>query len=233
MTNVPHTLRRLVARAVGGYFDGVYAEWADSAKATQEVYRRLAAQVAVEVEAGEILDVGSGPGHLAVELASLLPEIKIVGLDLSASMIEIAEKNAAKMGVSDRITFRRGDAAQIPFVDCAFDFVVSSWSLHLWEDPARVFAEIYRVLKLGCGALVYDARRHPPAREVKRWMKTTDSLVMRLGLRHSFSEGYAVEDIEDMVSDIPFEKVKIQAKGADLEIRLKKQEVKDGTDTGR
>jgi len=225
MTNVAHTLRRLVACAVGGYFDGVYAEWADSAGATQEVYVRLAAQVAAEVEAGEILDVGSGPGHLAVELASLLPEIKIVGLDLSTSMIEIAEKNVAEMGVSDRVAFRQGDAAQIPFADCAFDFVVSSWSLHLWENPARVFAEIYRVLKPGCGALVYDARKHPPAEEVKRWVKTADSLVMRFGLRHSFNEGYTAEDIEDIVSDIPFEKVEVQAKGADLEMRLKKQEV--------
>jgi ubiquinone/menaquinone biosynthesis C-methylase UbiE len=233
MTNVAHALRRLVARAVGGYFDGIYAKWADSAEATGEVYERLAAEVAAAVEAGVILDIGSGPGHLAAELARLLPETKIVGLDLSAPMIEIAEKSVAKMGVSDRVVFRQGDAAQIPFTDCAFDFVVSSWSLHLWEDPARVFAEIYRVLKPSCGALVYDARKRPPAEEVRRWMKTADSPVMRLGLRHSFNEGYNAKEIEDIVSDIPFEKVKIQAKGADLEIRLKNQEVKDGTDTGR
>jgi ubiquinone/menaquinone biosynthesis C-methylase UbiE len=225
MTDVSHTLRRLVSRAVGGYFDSIYAEWADSAEATREVYARLAAQVAAEVETGEILDIGSGPGHLAVELARLLPDAKIVGLDLSAPMIEIAEKNVAERGVSDRVAFRQGDAAEIPFADCAFDFVVSSWSLHLWEDPAQVFAEIYRVLKPGCGVLIYDARRHPPAEEVRRWMKTADSLVMRLGLRHSFNEGCTAEEIEDIVSDIPFEKVEVQAKGADLEIRLKKQEV--------
>ncbi|MBN1812569.1 MAG: class I SAM-dependent methyltransferase [Anaerolineae bacterium] len=225
MTNVSYTLRRLVARAVGGYFDGVYAEWADSAEATREVYKRLAAQVAVTVEVGKILDVGSGPGHLAIEIARLLPETKIVGLDLSASMVEVADKNVAEQGVSDRVVFRQGDAAEIPFVDCAFDFVVSSWSLHLWRDPARVFAEIYRVLKPGCGALVYDARKHPPAQEVRRWMSTADSLVMRLGLRHSFNEGYTAEEIEDIVRGVPFGQVKVQAEGADLEIRLKKQEV--------
>lgn len=225
MTNVSCMLRRLVARAVGGYFDGVYAEWANSAEATREVYRKLAARVAVMVGAGKILDVGSGPGHLAVEIARLLPETEIVGLDLSASMIEIAEENVAGQGVSDRVAFRQGDAAEIPFVDCAFDFVVSSWSLHLWRNPARVFAEIYRVLKPGCGALVYDARKHPPAQEVRRWMSTADSLVMRLGLRHSFNEGYNAEEIGDVVKGIPFGQAKVQAEGADLEIRLEKQEV--------
>jgi ubiquinone/menaquinone biosynthesis C-methylase UbiE len=225
MTNVSHTLRWLVSRAVGGYFDGIYAEWADSTEATREVYARLAAKVAAAVEAGEILDVGSGPGHLAIELARLLPDAKIVGLDLSESMIEIAERSAAEQGVSDRVAFRQGDAAEIPFADCAFDFVVSSWSLHLWRDSTQVFAEIYRGLRPGCGALVYDARRHPPAEEVSKWMSTTDSLVMRLGLRHSFNEGYTAKDIEGIVSDIPFGKVEAQAKGADLEIWLEKQEV--------
>jgi ubiquinone/menaquinone biosynthesis C-methylase UbiE len=224
MTNVSHTLRRLVARAVGGYFDGVYAEWAKSAEAPREVYRRLATEVAVMLETARILDVGSGPGHLAIEIARLLPEAKIVGLDLSASMIEIAEKNAVEQGVSDRVVFRQGDAAEIPFTDCAFDFVVSSWSLHLWRDPARVFAEIYRVLKPGCGALVYDARKHPHVQEVRRWMSTADSPVMRLGLRHSFNEGYTAEEIEEIVRGVPFGQAKVQAEGADLEIRLRKQE---------
>jgi ubiquinone/menaquinone biosynthesis C-methylase UbiE len=210
---------------VGGYFDGVYAKWADNTEATREVHHRLAVKIADTIEAGEILDVGSGPGHLAIELTGLLPDIKIVGLDMSASMIEVAKKNVAEQGVADRVTFRQGDAAEIPFADFAFDFVVSSWSLHLWKDPARVFAEIYRVLKPGCEALIYDARKHPPAEEVRRWMRATDSMVMRFGLRHSFNEGYTAKDIEGIVGDIPFEKVGVQVKGADLEIRLKKQEV--------
>ena len=232
MTNVSHKLRRLVSRRVGEYFDGVYAEWADSAEATGELYARLAARVATEVEIGEILDVGSGPGHLAIELARLLPHTKIVGLDVSASMIEIAERNVAKQGFSDRVLFRQGDATEIPFADCVFDFVVSSWSLHLWRDPARAFAEIYRVLKPGCGALVYDARKRPPAEDVSRWMSTADSLVMRLGLRHSFNEGYSAEEIEGIVRGVPFGNIEVQAEGADLEIWLKKQEVRDGTYTG-
>ena len=222
MTNVSHTIRRLVSRTVGRYFDGIYAEWADSSEATREVYARLAARVAAEVEIGEILDVGSGPGHLAIELARLLPETKIVGLDVSASMIEIAERNVAKQGFSDRVVFRHGDATEIPFAVCTFDFVVSSWSLHLWRDPAQVFAEIHRVLRPGCGALVYDARKHPPAEDVSRWMSTADSLVMRLGLRHSFNEGYTGGEIEDIVRGVPFGDIEVQAEGADLEIWLKK-----------
>jgi hypothetical protein len=60
--------------------------------------------------------------------------------------------------------------------------------------------------------------------EVRRWMNTADSLVMRLGLRHSFNEGHTAEEIEEIVRGIPFGQVKVQAEGADLEIRLRKQE---------
>jgi hypothetical protein len=87
-----------------------------------------------------------------------------------------------------------------------------------------VFAEIYRVLRPGGSALVYDARKHPPPAEVRRWARTANSLVMRFGLIHSFSEGYTAQDIETVVADIPFGKVDVREEGADLEIWLEKQE---------
>jgi ubiquinone/menaquinone biosynthesis C-methylase UbiE len=137
-------------------------------------------------------------------------------------MIQMAERNAAEAGVLDGVTFRQGDAATLPFPDSAFDFVVSSWSLHLWDEPARVFAEIHRVLRPGGRALVYDARRHPPAQAVKRWTRTANSVAMRLGLMHSFNEGYTAKDIETIVADTPFEEYEAHEEGADLEIWLEK-----------
>jgi len=51
----------------------------------------------------------------------------------------------------------------------------------------------------------------------------TLSLIMRLGLRHSFNEGYTAEEIEGIVRGVPFGDIEVQAEGAGLEIRLKKE----------
>jgi ubiquinone/menaquinone biosynthesis C-methylase UbiE len=222
VTSVSRTLKQFAAHRLGRCFDAKYAEWVDGSEATKEVHRRLAGRAAAVVKAGQILDVGSGPGHLVIELARRLPQTKIVGLDVSPSMIEMAEKNITEAGVRDKVAFRQGDAAMLPFSGSVFDFVVSSWSLHLWGDPARVFAEIHRVLRPGCCALVYDARKHPPAEAVRKWTRTANSLVMRFGLMHSFSEGYTTKDIETIVAGIPFGKVEVREEGADLEIWLEK-----------
>jgi ubiquinone/menaquinone biosynthesis C-methylase UbiE len=224
MTSISHTLKQFVVRGLGRYFEAKYAEWVDSSKATQDVHQRLAARIAGTAGVGTILDIGSGPGHLAIELARLLPKASVCGLDMSPSMIEMAERNVAEADISHRVAFRQGDAALLPFADCAFDFVVSSWSLHLWEEPAQAFSEIHRVLRSGGSALVYDARKHPPAKEARRWTRTANSVVMRFGLLHSFNEGFTAEDIRAIVADIPFGKVGIHEEGADLEIWLEKQE---------
>lgn len=220
MVDLLQTWKRLLSLGVVGYFDATYAEWAENAQATRDVYRGLAAKVASETRAGKILDVGSGPGHVSIELAKFLPSVEIVGLDMSASMIEMAEKSVDEHGFSARIEFRQGDAAEIPFKDASFDFVVSSWSLHLWKRPAQILSEVHRVLKPGCSALVYDARGDAPQEGIKKWMRSTDSLVMRLGLWHSFSAGYTPQKIEAVVRDTPFENCDVQVEGANMSVWL-------------
>jgi SAM-dependent methyltransferase len=49
-----------------------------------------------------------------------------------------------------------GDSRQLPFDDGQFDMVISSFSVHHWEDPARGMAEVHRVLRPGGQARVYD-----------------------------------------------------------------------------
>ena len=102
-----------------------------------------------------ILDLGCGPGGLAVELAGRLPGARIVGLDLSSSMVERAKRHESEGG---RLRFVVGDAADLPFEAETFDVVVSTLSLHHWAEPAASLAEIRRVLRPGGFALLYDFR---------------------------------------------------------------------------
>lgn len=132
------------------------------ARYIQREYQKLAHDVlAMGVPmGGQVLDVGTGSGYVAIQVAGLLQgKAQVVGLDLSESMLRLAAENAAGRGLAAAITWRVGDARQMPFPGAEFDFVVSSGSLHHWDDPAAVFREIARVLKPGGKCLARDSKR--------------------------------------------------------------------------
>ena len=122
-------------------------------------YRRVAQECATVAPKGDVLDVGSGPGRPAVDLARLASGVRVTGNDVVPEMVKRANALAAREGVADRTRFQLGDATALPFPDESFDLVASTLSLHHWPDPARGLAEIYRVLRPGGAARIYDAAR--------------------------------------------------------------------------
>jgi ubiquinone/menaquinone biosynthesis C-methylase UbiE len=123
---------------------------------------------------GEAVDLGCGPGHLAVKLAQLATGLRVTGLDLSDEMLAQAEGRARQAGLGDRVSFRQGDVAQIPFPDGSLDLVVSTLSLHHWRDPVAVLDEIARVLRPGGAYLIFDLRRDLAAPfYLSLWFATT------------------------------------------------------------
>jgi SAM-dependent methyltransferase len=125
----------------------------------ERLYKRVAEDAAREMSVrrlgrgGTVVDIGCGPGDLVVAISRRLKQARIVGIDLSASMLLWAGRHATTDG---RIKFIVGDGADLPFDDASVDLVVSTLSLHHWDDPAGVFAEVARVLRPGGVALIYD-----------------------------------------------------------------------------
>ena len=94
--------------------EGFIAKWYDknARKGTPEQYKTWAKMVAENVtEGASVLEVAPGPGYLAIELAKR-GKYTIVGLDISRTFIEIAQKNATEAGVGAAVEFRQGDAAR-------------------------------------------------------------------------------------------------------------------------
>ena len=108
---------------------------------------------------GKVLDVGTGTGLLAIEFAKRVPGVEVTGLDLSDVVLELARDNVRKSEGPLRVSFEKGDAEDMPFEDDTFDLVISSNTLHLIENPIRVFNEIQRVLKPQGAFLISDLRR--------------------------------------------------------------------------
>jgi ubiquinone/menaquinone biosynthesis C-methylase UbiE len=119
-------------------------------------YTKLAGEIAAASPSGAVLDVGCGPGQLAVRLGRIAPSLDITGVDISPDMIERAQKRATQLGLTDRVRFQEGDSQSLPFPDDHFDTVVSTLSIHHWDDPELGLREIRRVVKPGGHVFIYD-----------------------------------------------------------------------------
>ena len=108
---------------------------------------------------GRILDSGCGFGAMVIELAKAFPEAEVVGIDQSDPLLETARKLAYEAGLSERVSFEKGDVTKLPYGDESFDAVVNIYMAHHVEDPSVMLAEIERVLKPGCIALIEDIKR--------------------------------------------------------------------------
>jgi|SRR5579884_922538 len=99
------------------------------------------------IRAGErVLDVACGTGNTTL-MARARGAI-VTGLDLTPAMLAVAKKRAAAAGFED-ITWKEGDAENLPFPDGAFDVVTSSCGLMFAPDQKKVASEVARVTKSG------------------------------------------------------------------------------------
>ena len=112
------------------------------------------------IRSGRVLDIGTGSGRLAIELAKVKGcHFDIIALDISENMIKKARENARLYGVENKIKFLVSTAAALPFADNSFDLVISYASLHHWFKPVAVFDEVARVTKETGHFIIRDNKR--------------------------------------------------------------------------
>ncbi|MHC1626525.1 MAG: class I SAM-dependent methyltransferase [Methanoculleaceae archaeon] len=114
------------------------------------IYPVIARQAigACGITEGRCIDIGCGPGHLAIALCAV-SNLEIDALDSSPDMLEIAGENIEEAGLTDRIRLVHGDVHNLPYSDDSVDLIVSRGSLFFWDDRPRAFSEIWRVLRPG------------------------------------------------------------------------------------
>ena len=150
------------AEAWNGY-EGAY--WAENQvrwdAVNAEFNHHLFAAAAIG-DRDHVLDIGCGNGQTTRLVARRAEQGHVLGIDLSAPMLERARARAAGEGITN-VTFEQGDAQVYPFPSGSFDVAISRFGIMFFAEPVVAFANIGRALRPG-GRLAFlcmqDASRN-------------------------------------------------------------------------
>jgi SAM-dependent methyltransferase len=177
-------------------------------------YEPVADHVAHFVRTGRVLDIGTGPGWLILAMEPLLPDLTIVGLDISPAMMDVASRNMKQARARKAIHLAAGAAESLPFSDHTFDAVLSTGSLHHWKYPEEALNEAYRVLKAGGHALIYDLVRKLPPTVAEAARREFGPLQTGMLWLHSFEEPFlSAQEMKALVPGTRFRRGDIQFVG--------------------
>ncbi len=106
---------------------------------------------------GDILEVGTGKGYLAVILAK--EGHNFISLDISQEEQKFARMHLKHLGLEEKVDFKIGNAENLSFVDKSFEIVISSHLVHHLDNPFKVINEFIRVLSYEGKIILSDFSR--------------------------------------------------------------------------
>jgi ubiquinone/menaquinone biosynthesis C-methylase UbiE len=209
----------------GPAMEGVIATWYARITKRDRGYVALADSIAAQLPPGaRVLEVAPGPGYLAIELARR--GLRVTTIDISHTFVALAIANARDAGVE--VTVRQGNAAELPFADGAFDFVVCRAAFKNFTDPLGALNEVHRVLAVAGRASIIDLRKDATAGEIRAEvdgmeMSWLNAWWTRLTFRaFLLKNAYTNESLDELVARSRFGRSEIRRDGIAFDLRLAK-----------
>jgi demethylmenaquinone methyltransferase / 2-methoxy-6-polyprenyl-1,4-benzoquinol methylase len=149
-----------------------------------------------------ILDIATGTGDLAILMTGTKAK-KIIGLDISAGMLEVGRKKIAHKNLSDKIEMVLGDSENIPYADNTFDAITVAFGVRNFETLEKGLAEILRVLKPN-GIFVILETSVPVKTPYKQGYKFYSRYILPLIGKLFSKDNSAYQYLSDSASVFPF-----------------------------
>ena len=164
---------------------------------------------------GKLVDIGCGTGNLIVKIAEKYSDLELIGVDISSETLEYAKKRATRKKLDRKIEFKIGNVEDLPFPNNSVDIIVSTLSLHHWENPTKAFKELYRVVKENGRLLIFDFRRDS-RKFFYGFLKFITKVIVPKPLKKvneplgSLQSGYTPREIYEIFSQISVKNVEIK-----------------------
>lgn len=165
-------------------------------------WRKKVVKLVSENNPQQILDIATGTGDLALMMAKLNPK-KIVGLDISAGMLEVGKQKISKVNLADKIEMIVGDSENIPFDDNTFDAITVSFGVRNFENLNKGLTEILRVLKPG-GKFVVLETSNPTKFPFKQGYKFYTNFILPIIGKIFSKDKVAYSYLSESANSFPF-----------------------------
>lgn len=170
----------------------------------------------------EVVDLGTGPADVPVQLARALPSVRVTAVDGSREMLAIAGERLRSARLEGRIELHLGRMPGLALPERAFDAVLCKDMLHHLADPQVLWSEARRLARPGAAIVVMDLMRpHSPeqARAIVEQVAGGEHPVLKTDFYHSLLAAFTVEEVRAQLHGAGLELTVTRASDRHLMVR--------------
>ncbi len=170
--------------------------------------------LAAEYAGGDTLDLGTGTALIPIQVARRVPQCRIMAVDLSVNMLELARYNLEAAGVTTQVQLGQVDGKALPYPDDMFDAVISNSIIHHLAEPIACLREAIRVTKPGGLVFFRDLMRPDNVAELEHLVQTYaggEQPKAQQMFRESLHAALDLAEIRGLVSSLGFSPESVQA----------------------
>lgn len=169
------------------------------------------------LHSGEIIDLGCGPGNIALRMAAAFPGCAITGVDGAAAMLDIARKRAAALsGAASRVRFVEAVLPSSALPMGSATAVVSNSLLHHLHEPSGLWMTLRQVAARNAAVLIVDLRRPETTADAQQIVDTyarDEPEILRQDFYNSLLAAFEVDEVKSQLETAGLIGLKVQAVG--------------------
>ena len=163
------------------------------------IWRKKAIKAIKHPDLRVLLDIATGTGDFAIEAVKQMPDLKVIGIDISNEMLEIGNRKMLKKGLENSIELHYGDSENIDYEDNSFDALTVAFGVRNFANTEKGLREMLRVLKPGAKACILEftkPRTFPFKQLYNFYFKYVLPLIGRITSKDKRAYAYLYESVQ-------------------------------------